>query len=189
MCCLLSSVAAAAYGNGTYFAVNASYSASNTYSVPDAQGQKYMYLCRVLTGDFTTGRQGMIVPPAKNNTTADLYDTVTDNPNTPSMFVVFNDIQAYPEYLITFKWGRKPTNVYPEISYSMLWWFIFFLLFLLLKVPLRWKTFFFTERKCRFEDVAMGRFYFKIVYNKHSVRFYEGLNQHLHLRSGVPSSR
>ncbi|XP_062389432.1 protein mono-ADP-ribosyltransferase PARP14-like isoform X2 [Sardina pilchardus] len=94
---------AAAYGNGTYFAVNARYSASNTYSVPDALGQKYMYLCRVLTGDFTTGRQGMIVPPAKTSTTADLYDTVTDNPGAPTMFVVFNDNQAYPEYLITFK--------------------------------------------------------------------------------------
>ncbi|XP_063070373.1 poly(ADP-ribose) polymerase family member 14-related sequence 1 isoform X3 [Engraulis encrasicolus] len=93
---------AAAIGNGTYFAVNAQYSASNTYSVPDGRRQKYMYLCQVLTGDFTTGRPGMIVPPAKSNTSADLYDTVTDNPQAPSMFVVFNDIQAYPEYLITF---------------------------------------------------------------------------------------
>ncbi|KAK6311314.1 hypothetical protein J4Q44_G00169780 [Coregonus suidteri] len=94
---------AAMYGNGTYFAVSASYSASNTYSRPDPQGQKFMYLCRVLTGDFTTGRQGMIVPPAKNTTTAQLYDSVTDNPSRPSMFIVFNDIQAYPEYLITFR--------------------------------------------------------------------------------------
>uniref|UniRef100_A0A8K9XM88 Poly [ADP-ribose] polymerase n=1 Tax=Oncorhynchus mykiss TaxID=8022 RepID=A0A8K9XM88_ONCMY len=94
---------AAMYGNGTYFAVSASYSASNTYSRPDPQGQKYIFLCRVLTGDFTTGRQGMIVPPAKNTTSAQLYDSVTDNPLGPSMFVVFNDIQAYPEYLITFR--------------------------------------------------------------------------------------
>ncbi|XP_030642348.1 poly(ADP-ribose) polymerase family member 14-related sequence 1 [Chanos chanos] len=94
---------AAAYGNGTYFAVNARYSASNTYSVPDAQGQKYMYLCRVLVGDFTAGRSGMIVPPAKSNTTTDLYDSVVDNPANPNMFIVFHDVQAYPEYLITFK--------------------------------------------------------------------------------------
>ncbi|XP_034150940.1 poly(ADP-ribose) polymerase family member 14-related sequence 1 isoform X2 [Esox lucius] len=94
---------AAVHGNGTYFAVAARYSASNTYSKPDLQGQKYMYLCRVLTGDFTKGQQGMIVPPAKNPTTAQLYDSVTDNPAQPSMFVVFNDIQAYPEYLITFR--------------------------------------------------------------------------------------
>ncbi|KAG5833574.1 hypothetical protein ANANG_G00277340 [Anguilla anguilla] len=93
---------AAAYGNGTYFAVAASYSASNTYSVPDAQGQKYVYLCRVLTGDFTTGSGGMIVPPPKSNSSHHLYDSVTDNPNNPSMFIIFHDIQAYPEYLITF---------------------------------------------------------------------------------------
>ncbi|KAG9349380.1 hypothetical protein JZ751_027823 [Albula glossodonta] len=94
---------AAAYGNGTYFAVAASYSASNTYSVPDVQGQKYMYLCRVLTGDFTRGAGGMIVPPAKSNTSPELYDSVTDNTGNPSMFIIFNDIQAYPEYLITFR--------------------------------------------------------------------------------------
>ncbi|XP_051564334.1 poly(ADP-ribose) polymerase family member 14-related sequence 1 isoform X2 [Myxocyprinus asiaticus] len=93
---------AAAYGNGTYFALNASYSASNTYSVPNAQGQKHMYLCRVLTGDFTRGLGGMIVPPPKTTTGFDLYDTVVDNPAAPTIFVVFRDDNAYPEYLITF---------------------------------------------------------------------------------------
>ncbi|XP_061082720.1 poly(ADP-ribose) polymerase family member 14-related sequence 1 isoform X2 [Conger conger] len=92
---------AAAFGNGTYFAVGANYSAQNTYSVPDAQGQKYMYLCRVLTGDFTNGRSGMIVPPPKSNASHVLYNSVTDN--AASMFIIFNDIQAYPEYLITFR--------------------------------------------------------------------------------------
>ncbi|KAK9969248.1 hypothetical protein ABG768_027441 [Culter alburnus] len=91
---------AAAYGNGTYFALNARYSSSNTYSVPNAQGHKHMYLCRVLTGDYTRGVGGMIVPPAKNAN--DLYDTVVDNPNAPTIFVVFRDDNAYPEYLITF---------------------------------------------------------------------------------------
>ncbi|XP_041118121.1 protein mono-ADP-ribosyltransferase PARP14-like [Polyodon spathula] len=95
---------AVAYGNGTYFAVNASYSASGTYSVPDPQGQKYMYLTRVLTGVFTNGRPGMIVPPAKNPADpTDLYDSLTDNAANPTMFVIFNDVQAYPEYLITFR--------------------------------------------------------------------------------------
>ncbi|XP_057191412.1 poly(ADP-ribose) polymerase family member 14-related sequence 1 isoform X2 [Triplophysa rosa] len=92
---------ATAYGNGTYFALNANYSASNTYSVPNAQGHKYMYFCRVLTGDYTQGRAGMIIPPPKNNT-ADLYDTVVENTVAPTIFVVFRDDQAYPEYLITF---------------------------------------------------------------------------------------
>lgn len=94
---------ATAFGYGTYFAVGASYSARSTYSRPDLQGQKYMYLCRVLTGDFTTGKQGMKVPPPKSTTTIQLYDSVTDGVSPPSMFIIFHDNQAYPEYLITFK--------------------------------------------------------------------------------------
>ncbi|XP_078538549.1 protein mono-ADP-ribosyltransferase PARP14-like [Lissotriton helveticus] len=95
---------AAAIGNGTYFAVNANYSAQNTYSRPDATGMKYMYLTRVLTGLFCTGGHGILTPPAKSTKDpTDLYDSVTDNVANPSMFVIFNDVQAYPEYLISFK--------------------------------------------------------------------------------------
>uniref|UniRef100_A0A3P9KXB9 Poly [ADP-ribose] polymerase n=1 Tax=Oryzias latipes TaxID=8090 RepID=A0A3P9KXB9_ORYLA len=92
---------AAAFGKGSYFAVNPAYSAQG-YAKPDNQGHKRMYQARVLVGDFTQGNSGLIVPPSKSGQSADLYDSVTDNKNPPSMFVVFNDIQAYPEYLITF---------------------------------------------------------------------------------------
>ncbi|XP_040214266.1 protein mono-ADP-ribosyltransferase PARP14-like [Rana temporaria] len=95
---------AAAYGNGTYFAVNANYSASHTYAKPDVNGQKHMYLARVLSGLYCVGRHGMITPPAKNAANpTDLYDSVTDDVQNPSMFVIFNDIQAYPEYHIVFQ--------------------------------------------------------------------------------------
>lgn len=96
-------ITAANFGNGTYFAVNASYSAHDTYSKPDGNGKKYMYLARVLVGVYCNGKKGDITPPAKNPTDpTDLYDSLTDNENKPSMFIIFNDIQAYPEYLITF---------------------------------------------------------------------------------------
>ncbi|XP_074514233.1 poly(ADP-ribose) polymerase family member 14-related sequence 1 [Sebastes fasciatus] len=94
---------AACYGNGTYFAVNASYSAQNTYSRPNPNGEKCMYLCRVLTGDFTAGTQGMIMPPAKGPVSVQKYDSVVDNVAKPTMFIIFHDSQACPEYLITFK--------------------------------------------------------------------------------------
>uniref|UniRef100_A0A674JBP7 Poly [ADP-ribose] polymerase n=1 Tax=Terrapene triunguis TaxID=2587831 RepID=A0A674JBP7_9SAUR len=95
---------AAVIGKGTYFAADASYSAQDTYSSPDVNGRKYMYLARVLTGIYCTGKAGLITPPAKNIADpTDLYDSVTDNMGHPSMFVIFNDIQAYPEYLITFR--------------------------------------------------------------------------------------
>ncbi|XP_038607892.1 protein mono-ADP-ribosyltransferase PARP14-like [Tachyglossus aculeatus] len=94
---------AAYYGNGTYFAVNARYSADNKYSKPDALGVKFVYLARVLTGEFCLGRQGLITPPPKNpQDPTDLFDSVSDHLTNPAMFVVFSDNQAYPEYLISF---------------------------------------------------------------------------------------
>ncbi|XP_017810696.1 protein mono-ADP-ribosyltransferase PARP15 isoform X3 [Papio anubis] len=92
------------YGKGIYFAVDASYSANDTYSKPDSNGRKHMYVVRVLTGVFTKGHAGLVTPPPKNppNPT-DLFDSVTDNTQSPKLFVIFFDNQAYPEYLITFR--------------------------------------------------------------------------------------
>ncbi|XP_051540548.1 protein mono-ADP-ribosyltransferase PARP14-like isoform X2 [Myxocyprinus asiaticus] len=92
----------AMYGKGSYFAVDPSYSAQG-YPKPDAKGHRCMYLARVLVGDFTQGKQGLVIPPAKSSNGVDLYNSVTDNQNNPSMFVIFNDVQAYPEFLITFQ--------------------------------------------------------------------------------------
>ncbi|XP_026208326.1 protein mono-ADP-ribosyltransferase PARP14-like [Anabas testudineus] len=95
---------ATAYGHGTYFAVNASYSASPTYSKPAADGSQLMFVARVLTGTYTVGGSNMKVPPPRNVLQPhDLYDSVVDNIHNPSMYVVFHDNQAYPDYLITFK--------------------------------------------------------------------------------------
>ncbi|XP_062354386.1 protein mono-ADP-ribosyltransferase PARP14-like [Cinclus cinclus] len=94
---------AANFGNGTYFAVNAKYSAQDLYSKPDVNGKKYMYLARVLVGEYSLGKKGSITPARKNvSNSVDLFDSSTDNMIQPSMFIIFNDIQAYPEYLITF---------------------------------------------------------------------------------------
>ncbi|XP_009444567.1 protein mono-ADP-ribosyltransferase PARP15 isoform X7 [Pan troglodytes] len=94
---------AVSYGKGTYFAVDASYSAKDTYSKPDSNGRKHMYVVRVLTGVFTKGRAGLVTPPPKNpHNPTDLFDSVTNNTRSPKLFVVFFDNQAYPEYLITF---------------------------------------------------------------------------------------
>ncbi|XP_008938853.1 PREDICTED: poly [ADP-ribose] polymerase 14-like, partial [Merops nubicus] len=95
---------AAAIGNGTYFAVDASYSAHDTYSRPDPNGRKYIYLARVLTGQYCAGSKGLVTPPPKNKADpTDLYDSVVDDVQNPKMFVIFSDIQAYPQYLITFR--------------------------------------------------------------------------------------
>ncbi|XP_060594497.1 protein mono-ADP-ribosyltransferase PARP14-like [Ruditapes philippinarum] len=95
---------AVAFGYGVYFAVEADYSCDDTYSVPDANDVKRIYYSRVLTGEYTTGVHGLRQPPAKPvGGPHNLYDSVIDDPDYNQMFVVFNDTQAYPEYLIFFK--------------------------------------------------------------------------------------
>ncbi|TKS92985.1 Poly [ADP-ribose] polymerase 15 [Collichthys lucidus] len=95
---------ATAYGLGTYFAVNASYSANPTYSKPAADGTQLMFVARVLTGLYTQGTSDMKVPPPRTDLQSDdRYDSVVDKMDNPNMYVVFHDNQAYPDYLITFK--------------------------------------------------------------------------------------
>lgn len=96
---------AVAYGNGVYFAVNPTYSAQAQYARPDPNGNKRMYMCKVLVGEFTKGQGGMKVPPPKPGAAGGhiLYDSVVDNLQSPGIFVIFHDTQAYPEYLIVFK--------------------------------------------------------------------------------------
>ncbi|XP_060795064.1 protein mono-ADP-ribosyltransferase PARP14-like [Neoarius graeffei] len=92
------------YGLGTYFAVDANYSANPRYSVPSADGTQLMFVTLVLTGYYTQGQSDMNVPPPRSpQDPNDRFDSVVDNLQKPSMFVVFHDCQAYPDYLITFK--------------------------------------------------------------------------------------
>ena len=94
--------AATVYGKGVYFAHDASYSARDQYSPRDANNNKYIFLAKVLTGEFTVGNSHCVTPPPKSGNSLTLYDSVVDNVNTPAIFVIFGDAQAYPDYLITF---------------------------------------------------------------------------------------
>jgi len=96
-------ISATVYGNGVYFARDASYSTQSRYSPPDTTGNRYLYLAHVLVGECAVGRQGMITPPPKGSDATDAYDSVVDDTGNPSIFVVFYDNQCYPDYLVTFK--------------------------------------------------------------------------------------
>ncbi|XP_033839904.2 protein mono-ADP-ribosyltransferase PARP14-like [Periophthalmus magnuspinnatus] len=92
------------FGQGNYFALHASYSAHPTYSKPTMDGTQRMFLVRVLTGLHTLGQKDMKLPPPRDlRASHDRFDSVVDNMLQPNMFVVFQDHQAYPDYLITFK--------------------------------------------------------------------------------------
>ncbi|ELU11571.1 hypothetical protein CAPTEDRAFT_140364, partial [Capitella teleta] len=95
---------ATAIGAGSYFAVNTSYSMSPTYSPSGPNGLRYIFQARVVTGLTTRGNSGLRDPPAKHPNRPDiLFDSVCDNPANPSMFVVFSDPAAYPEYIVMFQ--------------------------------------------------------------------------------------
>ena len=93
-----------AYGEGTYFAKHANYSANPGYAAPDRTGLQRMYMCKVLTGEYTQGSQGMRVLPNKPRKKNEIYNSLVDYVQNPQIFVIFHDAQAYPEYLITFSW-------------------------------------------------------------------------------------
>uniref|UniRef100_A0A3Q1AGR2 Poly [ADP-ribose] polymerase n=1 Tax=Amphiprion ocellaris TaxID=80972 RepID=A0A3Q1AGR2_AMPOC len=94
---------ATSFGQGTYFAVKASYSARSTYSQIADDGSQAVFVARVLTGFYTQGNSSMRVPPRRDSYQShDYYDSVVDRIDNPSMYVVFHDNQAYPDYLITF---------------------------------------------------------------------------------------
>ena len=92
---------ATVYGKGVYFAVNASY--SHNYSKPDDNGNRFMYLCKVLTGVYTQGDSSMLVPPARDDSNkAVRYDSVVNDMTKPDMYVVFSDHRSYVEYLVQY---------------------------------------------------------------------------------------
>lgn len=93
---------ATVYGQGVYFAVNSALSVQEQYSPPNADGYKFIFVSKVLTGDYTKGCHSMKTAPLKETGDIPLrYDSVTDDITKPGMFVIFNDTQAFPEYLIT----------------------------------------------------------------------------------------
>ena len=86
------------YGTGVYFARYASYSKCYT-----GGSRRVVYLARVLVGKYCKGRKNIRKPPAIDPEKPEiLFDSMVDDMQIPSTFVVYYDNQCYPEYLITF---------------------------------------------------------------------------------------
>lgn len=78
-----------------------------TYTCPDINNLRHMYLARVVVGFYVEGHRGLRVPPPLCPDVPEvLFDSVVDNIKNPRVFVAFRDFQCYPEYLITFRSDR-----------------------------------------------------------------------------------
>ncbi|XP_041935243.1 protein mono-ADP-ribosyltransferase PARP12-like [Alosa sapidissima] len=91
------------YGRGSYFARDAKY--SNQYT--DLTGTQSMFVCRILVGDFTLGHPDYNKPPFKDEEKTAAFDSCVNKIQNPSIFVVFEKNQIYPEYLIQYE---EPDN-------------------------------------------------------------------------------
>ena len=91
------------YGEGSYFAVKASYSHRFTKKDGDCD-HNFMFMARVSVGLYIEGKSTYRRPPPKDPLTpaSDLYDSCVDNMDTPTIFVVFDMDQYYPEYVIKY---------------------------------------------------------------------------------------
>lgn len=87
------------YGKGVCSTKEFSYSARDEFSRRDKHGNKYVIQCSVLTGDFVVGNSNWVAPPELP--TGVLCDSTVDDVVDPSVFIVFNDFQMYPLYVVT----------------------------------------------------------------------------------------
>ncbi|XP_007232151.2 protein mono-ADP-ribosyltransferase TIPARP [Astyanax mexicanus] len=91
------------FGQGSYFARKAVY--SHNFSKRSSRGVHYMFLAKVLTGRFTVGNPSMRRPPplCPRDPSSDLFDSCVDNWMDPQIFVIFNDDQSYPYFIIQYE--------------------------------------------------------------------------------------
>lgn len=91
------------YGVGIYFAVNATYS-DHGYVLQNKDKSKEMFICRVTCGQHVPGNSALRRPPPKDVKVpnGELYDSVTDTGKPNIMHIVFNNAQAYPEYIVKY---------------------------------------------------------------------------------------
>ena len=92
------------WGQGTYFAVKASYS-DRSYAYRPSGGQKQLILAKVVTGEsiFMKQTEKLKVPPLKPGGKVERYDTVRANTGGSEIYVVYDHEKAYPAYLITYR--------------------------------------------------------------------------------------
>lgn len=84
-----------AYGIGSYFAVNASYSKSYARNERMDDNISYMILCNVCVGRTCQGVSNRVIDSTK-------YENFVDNTVSPTIYVAPHDASIYPAYIIAF---------------------------------------------------------------------------------------
>ncbi|KAM6895700.1 protein mono-ADP-ribosyltransferase PARP12-like [Xenentodon cancila] len=103
------------YGQGSYFARDATYS----HNFTSDSKIRTMFLSRVLVGTYTRGFSDYRRPPPKDGGDKQFYDSCVDNVMSPSIYVVFEKHQIYPEYLIQYKTTHPLVDIVSRASVTV----------------------------------------------------------------------
>lgn len=91
-------------GVATYFSSGLAYSARFCDKQGGgADGTKVVLLSSVLVGKYCKGSPSDVEPPIMDADTGERYDSTVDNEDNPSIFAVFRDFQALPQFLVEFR--------------------------------------------------------------------------------------
>ena len=96
------------WGQGIYFAENASYSDNYAHKLPNNTSQ--LLFCNVILGDCiaTQPNKELRLPPAKDpkadpsKTRIDRYDSVEGFTGNSRVFIIYENSKAYPAYLVAY---------------------------------------------------------------------------------------
>ena len=61
-----------------------------------------MYVVKVIVGVYTKGMKDMVNLPEQSPNVP--FNCAVDNLDNPTVFVIFRDYQAYPEYIMHIMW-------------------------------------------------------------------------------------
>jgi len=62
-----------------------------------------MMMVRVVTGKYCRGNSSLKTAPYKPGSETEQYDSVVDDVSNPTMYAVYHDASAYPEYIVKYK--------------------------------------------------------------------------------------
>ncbi|PVD35531.1 hypothetical protein C0Q70_02494 [Pomacea canaliculata] len=106
------------WGKGAYFSTTAKYSHSYTRVHTTLTGDplRFMFLGRILVGQYTLGHSSYTKPPERDR--LKMYDSCVNDLSNPTIFVIFDLTQSYPEYLIEYSDVVQPSpqNPPPQVK-------------------------------------------------------------------------
>ncbi|XP_034636375.1 protein mono-ADP-ribosyltransferase TIPARP-like [Trachemys scripta elegans] len=98
----------AQYGHGSYFSCYAN--CAHIFALANRADCRHMFLAKVLVGKWVLGRPGYTQPPVREHCRC-RYDSCSDNTHKPGVYVIFDNSQCYPYFVICYKLLSDPVSL------------------------------------------------------------------------------